>query len=157
VTGRNDSQSSRKARILQACVEGGDRMPYLYRSFSTKEPHDSWLFCGKIPASKVSDAFSHSSRAFRDLSLSLSLVIIIQRTVWRRPIGCLKSQVICCKRASNHRALLHKMTSKDKASCDSTPLCIMRYLHSYILPQLHMITATTFYILPQLQFITATA
>jgi len=25
------------------------RMPYLYRSFSAKEPYDSWLFCGKQP------------------------------------------------------------------------------------------------------------
>jgi len=26
------------------------RMPYLYRSFSEKEPYNSWLFCGKRPA-----------------------------------------------------------------------------------------------------------
>ena len=41
-------------------------------------------------------------------------------TGWRKPIGCLKLQVIVCKRASNYRALLRKMTYKDKASCDST-------------------------------------
>jgi len=35
---------------------------------------------------------------------------------WRRPIGCLKSQVIFHKRATNIRALLRKMTYKDKAS-----------------------------------------
>jgi len=45
-------------------------------------------------------------------------------TVWRRPIGCLKLQVIFCKRATNYRALLRKMTCKDKASYDSTPHCI---------------------------------
>jgi len=37
-------------------------------------------------------------------------------TGWRRPIRCLKLQVISCKRASNYRALLRKMTYKDKAS-----------------------------------------
>ena len=25
-------------------------MPRLYKSFSAKEPYDSWLFCGKRPA-----------------------------------------------------------------------------------------------------------
>jgi len=35
-------------------------------------------------------------------------------TGWRRPIGCLKLQVIFHKRATNHGALLHKMTYKDK-------------------------------------------
>jgi len=41
----------------------------------------------------------------------------------RRPIGCLKLQVISHKRANNYRALLRKMTYKDKASHDSTPPC----------------------------------
>ena len=44
-------------------------------------------------------------------------------TGWRRPIGCLKLQVIFRKRATNHRALLRKMTYKDKASYDSLPPC----------------------------------
>jgi len=44
-------------------------------------------------------------------------------TGWRRPIGCLKLQVIFRKRATNYRALLQKMTYKDKASYDSTPPC----------------------------------
>ena len=44
-------------------------------------------------------------------------------TGWRRPIGCLKLQVIFRKRATNYRALLRKMTCKDKASYDSTPPC----------------------------------
>jgi len=48
----------------------------------------------------------------------------IRRTGWRRLIGCLKLQVIFRKSASNYRALLRKMTYEDKASCDSTPLCI---------------------------------
>ena len=44
-------------------------------------------------------------------------------TGWRRPIGCLKLQVIFRKRATNYRALLRKITYKDKASYDSTPPC----------------------------------
>jgi len=44
-------------------------------------------------------------------------------TRWQRPIGCLKMQIIFHKRASNHRALLRKMTYKDKASYGSSPPC----------------------------------
>ena len=42
-------------------------------------------------------------------------------TGWRRPIGCLKLQIIFRKRATNYRALMRKATYKDKASYDSTP------------------------------------
>jgi len=42
---------------------------------------------------------------------------------WRGPIGCLKLQVIFRKRATNYRALLRKITSKDKASYGSAPPC----------------------------------
>ena len=49
----------------------------------------------------------------------------VKRTGWRRLIGCLKLQVIFRKRATNHRALLQKMTYEDKASYDSTPHCNM--------------------------------
>jgi len=35
-------------------------------------------------------------------------------TGWRKPIGCLKLQVIFLKRATTCRALLQKMTCKDK-------------------------------------------
>ena len=44
-------------------------------------------------------------------------------TVWRRPIGCPKLQVIFRKRATNHRALLQKMTYKYKASYGSLLPC----------------------------------
>jgi len=46
-------------------------------------------------------------------------------TGWRRPIGCPKLQVIFRKRANNYRALLPKMTYKDKASYGSSPPCIV--------------------------------
>ena len=42
---------------------------------------------------------------------------------WRRPIGCLKLQVIFRKRAADYRALLRKVTCKDKASFGSLPPC----------------------------------
>ena len=42
-------------------------------------------------------------------------------TGWRRPIGCLKLQVSCCKRATNYRALAQKITYKDKVSFASSP------------------------------------
>jgi len=44
-------------------------------------------------------------------------------TGWRRPMGCLKLLVIFCKRATSYRALLRKMTYKDKAFHASTPPC----------------------------------
>ena len=47
----------------------------------------------------------------------------LRLTGWRRPIGCLKLQVIFRKRATNHRALFREMTYRDKTSCDSTPPC----------------------------------
>ena len=78
----------------------------------------------------------------RDLELDLRLTFEIEETVrschrvwmfehwrrgvvtgWRRPIGCLKLQVILRKRATNYRALLRKMTCEDKASYGSSPPC----------------------------------
>jgi len=47
-------------------------------------------------------------------------------TGWRRCIGCLNLHISFRKRATNNRALLPKMTSKDKASNDSTPTCIYK-------------------------------
>jgi len=42
-------------------------------------------------------------------------------TWWRRPIGCLKLQVIFCNRATNYRALLREMYYKNTASYGSSP------------------------------------
>jgi len=41
----------------------------------------------------------------------------------RRPIGCLKLQVILRKRGTNNRALLRRMTYSDKASYGSSQPC----------------------------------
>ena len=48
-------------------------------------------------------------------------------TGWRRPRGCLKSQVIFRKGAIKNRALLRKMTDKDKASYGVSPPCIREF------------------------------
>ena len=69
-------------------------------------------------------------------------------TGWRRPIGCLKLQVIFRKRATNSRALLRKMTKKNNESYGSSSPCnihspfvtisfrmcrnIYTYIHTYI-------------------------
>ena len=47
----------------------------------------------------------------------------LRHTVWRRCIGCLKLQVSFRNSANNYRALLRKMTYRDKASYDATPPC----------------------------------
>jgi len=41
---------------------------------------------------------------------------VIACTGWRRPMECLKLRVIFRKRATNYKALLRKMTFRDKAS-----------------------------------------
>jgi len=54
-------------------------------------------------------------------------------TGWRRHLGYLKLPVIFCKRATKYRALLRKMTCKDKASYESPPPCTCvhnRYIHN---------------------------
>jgi len=55
---------------------------------------------------------------------------------WQRPIGCLKLQVIFCKRATNYGALLRKMTYKDKASYGSS----LPYIYDIV--PCHMYTHT---------------
>jgi len=45
-------------------------------------------------------------------------------TGWARLIGCLQLRVIFCKRATNYRALLRKMTYKHKASYRCWPPCM---------------------------------
>jgi len=46
------------------------------------------------------------------------------RIGWRRCLGCLKLHVSFRKRPTNQRALLRKMTCKDKTSYASSPPCI---------------------------------
>jgi len=52
-----------------------------------------------------------------------AVCVHVVSTGWRRPIRCLKLQVIFRKRATNYRALLRKMTCKNKASYGFAPPC----------------------------------
>ena len=50
--------------------------------------------------------------------------LTFENTGLRRLIRCLISWITFCKRATNYRALLRKITFKDKVSYDSTSPCI---------------------------------
>ena len=58
---------------------------------------------------------------------------MVRCTGWRRPIRCLKLQVILRKKITNYRAFLQKMTYKDKASYGSLPPCIHIVEYAYII------------------------
>jgi len=58
--------------------------------------------------------------------------IRITHTGWRRPIRCLKLQVIFRKRATDYWALLQKMTCNDKASYGVLPPCITHTYDTYV-------------------------
>jgi len=64
---------------------------------------------------------THCNPLLRVLMVRCQKSALLQ--VWRRLIGYLKLQVIFRKRATKYRALLRKITCKDKASYDSTPPC----------------------------------
>jgi len=72
---------------------------------------------------------SHLLSFLLSLSRSLSLYDLktrsdtAQATGWRRLIGSPKLQIIFHKRATKYRALLRKMTYKDKGSYGSLPPC----------------------------------
>jgi len=74
-------------------------------------------------------------------------------TGWRGPVGCLKLQVIFCKRATSFRALLRKMTYEDKAPYVSTPPCRLgedwvsvNYLMRTLSTNRHIHTCTYIYV-----------
>jgi len=125
---------------------------HVCRSFSAKEPLIIGLFCREWPI-KIRATVSQIHVALHvwhiytctDIQIyicicvcvwereSVSTAIENQWTValgiatgWRRLNGCLKLQVIFRKRATNYRALLQKMTHKDKAFYDSTLPWIVR-------------------------------
>jgi len=58
-----------------------------------------------------------------------------RHTGWGRLKGCLQSQVIFRKRATDCRALWRKMTYEDKASYDSTPPHMRKTISDFILPR----------------------
>ena len=53
----------------------------------------------------------------------MPLMMVFSVTGWRRPIGCLKLQVIFRKIPTNYTGFLRKMTYKDKASYGCLPPC----------------------------------
>ena len=76
-------------------------------------------------------------KASYDFTLKWCYKLTTNCTGWRRPIGCLKLQVIFRKRATNYGALSRKMTYKHKASYGSSPPCkgilwVFATLYAYI-------------------------
>jgi len=55
------------------------------------------------------------------------------RTGWQRSIKCLISWIISHKYVTNYRALLQKVTYKDKASYESSPRCNEHSRGSYVI------------------------
>ena len=71
------------------------------------------------------DSFARTNESGQTLWISpVKYESIVSCAGWPRLIGCLKLQVIFRQRATNYRALLRKITYKDKASYDSTPPCM---------------------------------
>jgi len=102
-----------------------------FESLSTRE---DWMVWFNPCVSPFGRALLHCCRLFykRELTICLergTLNIWTPQgtrhtcTGWRRTTGCLKVHVNFRKRATNYRALLQKMTSKDKASFGSSPPC----------------------------------
>jgi len=89
-----------------------------------------WMSC----ATHLNQTF-RNARVFLDVWFAdWDILVCDDTTGWRRFIGCFNLQVSFRKRATNHRALLRKMTYEDKASYDSTPsVCqICDMTHSYV-------------------------
>jgi len=86
----------------------------------------------------ISKALQSIYRALRSIKRTLNFIQrilhsverVLHSTGWRRLIGSPKLQIIFHKRATKYRALLRKMTYKDKGSYDSSPPRITRVLHS---------------------------
>jgi len=66
------------------------------------------------------------------------VIIHLCATGWRRPVGCLKLRVIFHKRATNYRALLQKMTYKDRAFYASSPPCTWYFSFICVPYRIHM-------------------
>ena len=87
-----------------------------------------WLrFVGSI---KLQVSFAEYGLFYRSLLQKRPIILSILLTEatpydtgWRRCIACLKLQVSFRKRTTNQRALVRKMTCKDKASYASSPPC----------------------------------
>jgi len=78
--------------------------------------------------------------------VTIFIYIHTWRTGWRRLIGSPKLQIIFHKRATECRALLRKMTHKDKASYGSSPPCTSKWRF------VHVNIATFLWILEHVYF-----
>jgi len=68
-----------------------------------------------------------------EVPIPKSQIACHSNTGWRRCIKCLELQVSFHKRATNYRALLRKMTSKDKAFYGwSSPPCTWKLLETWL-------------------------
>jgi len=99
--------------------------------------HCSALQCAAVQASTwtcwLEESTWTSGNGPPQLDVRLSLLYVywaqvgiqtsLLTTGWRRPIGCLKLQVMFRNRANNYRALLRKMIYKDKVSYGCPPPC----------------------------------
>jgi len=89
-------------RGIRSCYEGNTQLPYN-------------CVVGIGPISSIAETFS--------LIHILIMRGIRSCTGWRRLIGSPKLQIIFHKRATKYRALLRKMSYKDKGSYESSPPC----------------------------------
>jgi len=81
-------------------------------------------------------------RVIRQVNMSTGWRTSVMSTGWRRFIGCLKLEVIFCKRATHYRFLLREMTHKDKSSYDSPPPCTCPVIQGRPIWVLYATTAT---------------
>ena len=100
-----------RPQICCTCFCGVSHSPYAYPTGSTVSRKDSDLL--------------HMFLCVRERP-QICCICSCLFTGWRRCIECLKSQVSFRKRATNHKALLRRMTSKDKASYGSSSTGIER-------------------------------
>jgi len=132
-------QSSGNLVVIHSCLAlrardtGWRRLIGCRMSFSAKEPLIIGHSCLKLRVRSTGWrrllGCGMSFSAKQPLSLGHSCLALKARgTGWRRITGCLKSQVIIHQRATNYRALLRKMTYKNKVSYDSMQLCRGVYL-----------------------------
>jgi len=113
--------------------------PMINRSFPERDLQLKASSASSPPCSNMinSQMIWDSNNITRQIPLKMLHPTSVSTTGWRRPLGCLKLQVIFRKRATNYRALWQKTTYKDKVSCGSSPPCFITRLIPLALNMLH--------------------